>query len=111
MTSFLHQQRLYPYCALEERLSRYQDDEVELRSLIQVKLKSAAKAAQLKDMKRMSRDMIEEALCNAFITEYYAATDDKKDSSVSFVKIKVTETVHNVVPDKTPIQNFNRWLQ
>lgn len=57
----------------------------------------------------MSRNLIEETLCDVFTTGYCSATDGINNSFLLFVECVVTEIVYNALLDKTRNKNLNGW--
>lgn len=81
----------------------------ELRSLIQVEVKSSVKTAQREEMRNMSRNFVEETLCNFFTTRYCAATNGITDSFFSFEIIVATVMIHRGGLHETLKLSFNSW--
>lgn len=81
----------------------------ELRFLIRIEERPAAKDAQHEKMKSMCRNLGEETIRNVFRTGYCAATKDFKNLSFSFVKNVITEVMQRETLCATLNQSFNPY--
>lgn len=78
----------------------------ELRSLIQIEVRSAAENVRREEMKSMSRNFVDETICDVFATGYCAATEGIRKFSFLFVEKVILRTTHCGALDEILHQRF-----
>lgn len=79
----------------------------ELRSLIQIEVKSAVEATQREEMGSMFRNLVEETICDVSATGYSATTECINNSFFSTVENGTTKMIHRGALDEMLNQSFN----
>lgn len=80
-----------------------------LRSLIQIKVKSAVDAAQRDEKGSMSRNLVEETICNVLATRPCAANKGFQSSFFSVLENKITKIIFCEVLKRTLNESTNCW--
>lgn len=81
----------------------------ELTSPVREIKKSAVEAAQRNKMRSVSRNLVEEIICDVFDTGYCADAEGVKKLSFSFVENVIMETFNRGALNEARTQCFNRW--